>query len=95
MITGRNAGKNQARLNVFACLGEEKAPESWSVIYWRAGPQSFPRKRESTPQVFGNRLPTDWIPAFAGMTGVSKMDLAPNDTITRILFFDETKRECY
>jgi hypothetical protein len=30
---------------------------------------SFPRKRESTPWTFGNALPEDWIPAFAGMTG--------------------------
>jgi len=33
--------------------------------------QSFPRKRESTPQTFANPLSTDWIPAFAGMTSVS------------------------
>ena len=38
----------------------------------RTRPQSFPRKRESTLQTFGNALSTDWIPAFAGMTGVSK-----------------------
>jgi hypothetical protein len=31
------------------------------------GAQSFPRKRESTPQTFGNMLPSDWIPpATAG-----------------------------
>ena len=30
--------------------------------------QSFPRRRESTPQAIGNALPSDWIPAFAGMT---------------------------
>src|SRR5208282_2767865 len=34
--------------------------------------QSFPRRRESTPQAIGNTPPTDWIPVFAGMTGVSK-----------------------
>jgi hypothetical protein len=34
--------------------------------------QSFPRKRESTPQISGNVLPTDWVPTFAGMTGVWK-----------------------
>jgi len=33
-------------------------------------PRSFPRKRESTSQTLGNALSTDWIPAFAGMTGV-------------------------
>jgi len=38
----------------------------------RSRPQSFPRKRESTSQTFGNALATDWIPAFAGMTGVSE-----------------------
>ena len=38
----------------------------------RTRPWSFPRKRESTPQTSGNALSTDWIPAFAGMTGVSK-----------------------
>ena len=36
----------------------------------RCKSQSFPRKRESTPQVFGDRLSTDWIPAFAGMTAL-------------------------
>src|SRR5437016_13359978 len=38
----------------------------------RSQVQSFPRKRESTPQPIGNAPPRDWIPAFAGMTGVSK-----------------------
>ena len=33
--------------------------------------QSFPRKRESTPQPFGNAPSKDWIPAFAGMTATS------------------------
>ena len=33
---------------------------------------SFPRKRESIPQTFGGVLSSDWIPAFAGMTGVSR-----------------------
>jgi hypothetical protein len=33
---------------------------------------SFPRKRESTAQAFGNALSAEWIPAFAGMTGVSQ-----------------------
>ena len=45
----------------------------------RCKPRSFPRKacpelvegRESTPQTFRNVLSTDWIPAFAGMTGGS------------------------
>ena len=37
----------------------------------RSRPRSFPRKRESTPQTFGNALSANWIPAFAGMTGVS------------------------
>ena len=31
-----------------------------------------PRRRESTPQAIGNAPPTDWTPAFAGMTGISK-----------------------
>jgi hypothetical protein len=31
-----------------------------------------PWREESTRQTFGNALSTDWIPAFAGMTGVSK-----------------------
>ena len=34
--------------------------------------RSFPRKRESTRQSFGNALSTEWIPAFAGMTGSRK-----------------------
>ena len=38
----------------------------------RSQVQSFPRKRESTPPAIGNAPPTDWIPAFAGMTSVSK-----------------------
>ena len=38
----------------------------------RCKPQSFPRERECTRETFGNALSTDWIPAFAGMTGVSK-----------------------
>jgi hypothetical protein len=38
----------------------------------RSQVQSFPRKRESTPQAIGNTTTTDWIPAFAGMTSVSK-----------------------
>jgi hypothetical protein len=49
--------------------------------------QSFPREacpelaegRESTPRTFGNPLSPDSIPAFAGMTGVSKGDPSPND----------------
>jgi translation elongation factor EF-4 len=39
------------------------------------------RERDSTPQFFGNRLSTDWIPAFAGMTGDSKGP-PPNDSYT-------------
>jgi hypothetical protein len=38
----------------------------------RSQVQSFPRKRESTPQASGNAPPPDWIPAFVGMTIVSK-----------------------
>jgi hypothetical protein len=30
--------------------------------------QSFPRKRESSPQMPGNELSAEWIPAFAGTT---------------------------
>ena len=33
---------------------------------------SFPRKRESTPRASEGTGSRDWIPAFAGMTGVSK-----------------------
>ena len=33
-----------------------------------AARRSFPRKRESSPQPLAHLLPTDWIPAFAGMT---------------------------
>ncbi len=42
-----------------------------SAVLVPFGAQSFPRKRESTPQSFGNVLSADWIPAFAGMTGGS------------------------
>src|SRR5436309_1551623 len=38
----------------------------------RSQAKSFPRKRESRLQAIGNAPPTDWIPAFAGMTGASK-----------------------
>jgi hypothetical protein len=38
--------------------------------YERSKPQSFPRKRESAPLAFGNRVSGGWIPAFAGMTCV-------------------------
>jgi hypothetical protein len=34
----------------------------------RCKSQSFPRKRESTPQTSEDAVSTDWIPAFAGMT---------------------------
>jgi len=37
----------------------------------RSQVQSFPRQRESTPPAIENAPPTDWIPAFAGMTSVS------------------------
>jgi hypothetical protein len=52
----------------------------------RSQEQSFPRKRESTPQAIRNAPPTDWIPAFAGMTSVSKgipfqMTPAPSHTV--------------
>ena len=50
--------------------------------------QSFPRKRESTPQANGNAPLTDWIPAFAGMTGQPtgfEGDSLPNDATTRHL----------
>ena len=43
-----------------------------SARHRRSRPQSFPRKRESTPQTLRNALSTGWIPAFAGMTGVSQ-----------------------
>jgi hypothetical protein len=33
--------------------------------------RSHSRESESTPQTFANSLSADWIPAFAGMTGVS------------------------
>ncbi len=32
--------------------------------------QSFPRRRESILQTLRNGASKDWIPAFAGMTGV-------------------------
>jgi hypothetical protein len=35
MITDRNADKNQARRNAFACLGEENAPQSGKAIHWQ------------------------------------------------------------
>jgi hypothetical protein len=46
----------------------------------RSKPQSFPRKRESTPQTLRNARSTHWIPAFAGMTGVGwgiRFQIAP------------------
>jgi hypothetical protein len=41
-------------------------------LFATPGVQSFPRKRESTSQAMGDVPLTDWIPAFAGMTGVLK-----------------------
>ena len=38
----------------------------------RSRMRSFPRRRESTAQTIGNATTTKWIPAFAGMTSVSK-----------------------
>jgi hypothetical protein len=38
----------------------------------RSDVQSFPRKWESTSQAIGNAPQTNWIPAFAEMTSVSK-----------------------
>ena len=65
----------------------------WSVgrILVSFGAQSFPRKRESTRQTFGNALSTDWIPAFAGMTaftGPHGKSTSPNDisTVVRCLW---------
>jgi hypothetical protein len=43
---------------------------------------SFPRKRESTPQTLGTVLSSEWIPAFAGMTGGTRGIPIPNDTST-------------
>jgi len=42
----------------------------WCHLRGRCKSQSFPRKRESTPQAFGSALSRNWIPAFAGMTGI-------------------------
>ena len=39
----------------------------------RCNPQSFPRKREPSPSTAHFRRFAEWIPAFAGMTGVSKV----------------------
>jgi hypothetical protein len=53
------------------------------VSFARNGSSSFPRRRESILPVIENVPTTDWIPAFAGMTGVSKRIPIPNDTSTR------------
>src|SRR5207245_8132392 len=50
---------------------------TWRVMvsfarHGRSRAQSFPRKRESTARAIGNAPPREWIPAFAGMTGVSR-----------------------
>ena len=63
--SSRPSGKQQAAGR------QERALVSF-VRHGRRKPQSFPRKRGATRQTFGNALATDWIPAFAGMTGVSK-----------------------
>jgi hypothetical protein len=65
---------NNADKIFFIPLAQQSANLLVVVSFARHGrsrPQSFPRKRKSTPQTFGNALSTDWIPAFAGMTGVS------------------------
>jgi hypothetical protein len=49
--------------------GEGGAQEArgWVLVsfarHGRPQVQSFPRKREPTPQAMGNAPPTDWIPA--------------------------------
>src|SRR5208337_60488 len=48
----------------------------------RSRPRSFPRKRESTPQAFGNALSSDWI-RFRGNDRRFVRDDVPNDTTTR------------
>src|SRR5271157_4439659 len=45
---------------------------------------SFPRRRESTLQAIENAPPKGWIPAFAGMTGVSNGIPIANDTSTQV-----------
>ena len=41
----------------------------------RSKASSFLRKRESTPRTFGNAPPTDWIPAFTGMTAAGESEV--------------------
>ena len=48
------------------------------------GAQSFPRKRESTPQAFGNVLSSDWIPPAERDGNDRRLEWIsiPNDTTT-------------
>jgi hypothetical protein len=54
------------RFNRGFCVGYPRVLVSFTR-HGRAQVQSFPRKRESTPQAIGDAPPTDWIPAFTGM----------------------------
>ena len=51
----------------------------------RCKQQSFPRKRESSRQTFGNALSTDWIPPAErdGNDRHFERDPIPNDTTAR------------
>jgi hypothetical protein len=55
----------------YSSPGQKLAMASDKLSRTRRWSQSFPRKRESTPQAFQSPMSTGWIPAFAGMTGVS------------------------
>jgi hypothetical protein len=65
----RRAGGTQLRGNSPAFRA--RVLESFAS-HGRSQVQSFRRKRECAPQAIRNTPPTDWIPAFAGMTIVSK-----------------------
>jgi hypothetical protein len=67
--------RKKVKKRVFDQPFNEKMPPSRGVVPiaggGRSNPQSFPQKRESIAQSFGNALLANWIPAFAGMTSVA------------------------
>jgi hypothetical protein len=64
----------------------EKPRQRVVVLFARDGrskPQSFPRKRESTPQTLRNALPHALDSRFRGNDRRWVRDTIPNDTTTR------------
>src|SRR5208337_1150529 len=74
-------------------VSERPGVHRWVLVsfarHGRCKPQSFPRKRESTRQTFGNALSTGWIPPAErdGNDRRFERHPIPNDTNTPPLAF--------